>query len=263
MTDLPLAAMLDFARHLTQEAGRLTLRHFQTTLRVESKSDSSPVTIADRQCEQFLRDAIARQYPHHGIFGEEFGATNPDSETRWWLDPIDGTQSFIRGVPIFGVMVGVEHRGEAVLGVVDFPALAETIWARHGGGAWWMVRGETRAAQVSATATLADATLLYTDPRGFASAGKQHAFEKLRSAAKFERTWGDCYGHALVATGRADLMLDPILNPWDACALMPILQEAGGHFFDWHGHANLHGGSGISTNATLRDQVLSTLAESP
>lgn len=261
MTDLPLAQMTDLALRAAREAGQIALRYFQTKLHVESKKDDSPVTIADRECEQFLRAAIARQFPAHGICGEEFGMANPDAPVRWWLDPIDGTQSFIRGVPVFGVMVGFEHAGDAVLGVVDFPALGETVWARRGGGAWWTVRGETRPAQVSATRTLAEATLLYTDPKGFAPAGKAHAFERLRSAARFERTWGDCYGHALVATGRADAMLDPVLNAWDACALLPILEEAGGHFVDWNGKAGIHGASGISTNREIHSEVMRVLRE--
>lgn len=255
MTNLPLAPMMDFALRAAQEAGRIALRYFQTELRVESKVDASPVTIADRECEKFLRAEIARAYPQQGICGEEFGVTNGEAAVRWWLDPIDGTQSFIRGVPIFGVMVGVEENGRAVLGVVDFPALDETIWAHRGGDAWWQVRGEKRVARVSNTAALCDATLLCTDPRGFAAAGKGEAFARLSAAAKFERTWGDCYGHALVATGRADVMLDPILNAWDACALLPIVEEAGGHFVDWQGRAGIHGGSGISTNAHLLTQV--------
>lgn len=253
--------MMDLALRWAREAGQVALRHFQTTLHVDSKEDGSPVTVADRECEQFLRAAIARQFPAHGICGEEFGVTNAESPVRWWLDPIDGTQSFIRGVPVFGVMVGVEHASEAILGVVDFPALAEAVWARRGGGAWWMARGETRPAQVSATSTLAEATLLYTDPKGFSPAGKARVFERLRSAAKFERTWGDCYGHALVATGRADVMLDPVLHPWDACALLRILEEAGGHFVDWSGKAGIHGGSGISTNREIHDEVMRALRD--
>jgi histidinol phosphatase-like enzyme (inositol monophosphatase family) len=256
MRNLPLAEMLAFAVGAAQAGGQIALRYFQTELRVEAKGDSSPVTIADRECEQYLRGEIARAYPEHGIAGEEFGVARGDAPVRWWLDPIDGTQTFIRGAPLFGVMVGVEQAGLAVLGVVDFPALGETVWAHRGGGAWWQVRGETRRARVSEVARLREATLLYTDARGFAAAGKAEAFERLRAEVQFERTWGDCYGHALVATGRADIMLDPILHAWDACALMPILEEAGGHFVDWQGRVNVHGGSGVSTNARLAADVL-------
>lgn len=251
MHEAHLALLAGPALDITCRAGALALQHFQTALAVETKADLSPVTLADRACERFLREHLGRMCPGHGICGEEFGRSNATAEYRWWLDPIDGTQSFIRGVPIFGVMVGLEHNGEALLGIVDFPALGETVWAWRGGGAWWRRKGQTVPARVSGTTRLQDATLLYTDPRGFASAGRAPAWEKLRAAARFERTWGDCYGHALVATGRADLMLDPVLNPWDACALLPIVTEAGGHFFDWSGRADLHGGSGISTNGSL------------
>ncbi len=248
--------MLGLAKGAAQEAGRIALRYFQTGVPVEVKQDHSPVTIADRECELSMREAIGRFFPTHGITGEEFGATNPESATRWWLDPIDGTQSFVRGSPLFGVMIGVEHAGQAMLGVVDFPALQETIWARRGGGAWWIARGEIRPARVSNVATLAQATFLYTDPRGFSAAGKEGAFQRLRAAAKFERTWGDCYGHTLVATGRAEVMVDPVLHSWDACALIPIVEEAGGRFFGWNGETGMACGSGISTNADVQQEVL-------
>lgn len=251
-----LSEMLEVAKAAAQEAGQHALRYFQTGLRVETKQDHSPVTVADRECEQMLRERIARRFPAHGITGEEFGSSQPGASIRWWLDPIDGTQSFVRGAPLFGVMVGVEHDGEAVLGVVDFPALGETVWARRGGGAWWSARGETRQAQVSTVAKVCAATLLYTDPRGFAAAGKEKVFQQLRAATKFERTWGDCYGHILVATGRAEVMVDPLLNPWDACALIPIVEEAGGRFFGWGGATGMFSGSGISTNAAVAEEVL-------
>jgi len=251
-----LDELLDVALSVAREAGEATLRYFQKNLAVETKADLSPVTIADRESERVLRQRIEQRFPDHGILGEEFGAVRDDAAYRWMLDPIDGTLSFIRGVPLYGVMVGLEHAGEPELGVVHFPALGETIWAQRGGGAWW----NGRRAKVSETARLADATLVTPDLAGFAAAGFDIAYQRLRAAVKLERTWGDCYGHMLVATGRAEVMVDPILEKWDACALLPILEEAGGRFTDWNGSRTIHGRSGISTNALLHEAVVRLVA---
>ncbi len=250
-----LDELLDLALSAAREAGQVTLRYFQKNPPVETKADRSPVTIADREGEHLLRQRIEQRFPDHGILGEEFGALRENAIYRWMLDPIDGTASFIRGVPLYGVMIGLEHAGEPLLGVVHFPALNETVWARRGGGAWW----NGRRAAVSDVAGLAHATLVTTDVRGFAPAGVEAAFERLRVATGFERTWGDCYGHILVATGRAEIMLDPILSEWDACALLPILEEAGGRFADWRGLRTIRGGNAISTNALLHDPVMRLL----
>jgi histidinol-phosphatase len=209
VTPASLDELLDVALSAAREAGEVTLRYFQRNLTVETKADLSPVTIADRESERVLRQRIEQRFPDHGILGEEFGAVRDDAAYRWMLDPIDGTLSFIRGVPLYGVMVGLEHACEPELGVVHFPALVETIWARRGGGAWW----NGRRAKVSEVARLADATLVTTDLAGFAAAGFDVAYQRLRAAVKLERTWGDCYGHMLVATGRAEVMVDPILDP--------------------------------------------------
>ncbi len=252
LPDSMLDKLLAFATEAAQQAGALTLKYFRTDLEVDSKPDHTPVTVADRESEKLLRQKIEERYPGHGILGEEFGAVREGAGLRWLLDPIDGTQSFIRGVPFYGVMMGLEQEGEPVLGVVHFPALGETLAARSGGGATW----NGKPARVSRISEIGDAALLLTDPRGFAPAGREDAYQRLRTVVKFERTWGDCYGHALVATGRADVMLDPLLNEWDCCALLPILEEAGGRFTDWSGKRTTRGGSGISTNGALHDAVM-------
>ncbi len=256
-TQPSLDEMLEFALAAAREAGDITLRYFQKSFTVETKADNSPVTIADRESEALLRARIEERYPDHNILGEELGASGRESRYRWLLDPIDGTQSFIRGVPLYGVMVGLEVDAEPVLGVVHFPALKETAWARRGGGAWW---NGIRAC-VSAVARLEDATLLATDPLGFAPVGKEEAYQRLRERVGFERSWGDCYGHVLVATGRAEVMLDPVLNEWDAAPLVPILEEAGGRFTDWRGQREVRGRDGISTNGALFGDVLALLRQ--
>jgi len=251
MAEFSLEPALDLALAAAREAGEIALRHFRSGVAVETKTDRSPVTAADREAEACLRRRIEERFPDHAVLGEEFGATREGAPSRWLLDPIDGTASFIRGSPLWGVMIAFEHEAEPLLGVLHFPALGETVWASRGGGAWW----NGKRASVSKVAQLEAATLLYTDPRGFTLAGREQAFEKIRQATRFERTWGDCYGHALVATGRAEIMLDPILNEWDAAALLPILEEAGGSFTDWNGVPSTRGGSGVSTNAGLAESV--------
>lgn len=251
-----LDELLDLALSAAREAGEVTLRYFQKNPSVEIKADLSPVTIADRESERVLRQRIEQRFPDHGILGEEFGAVRESASYRWMLDPIDGTASFIQGVPLYGVMVGLEHAGEPSLGVVHLPALGETLWARRGGGAWW----NGQRATVSQITRLEDAALLTTDVRGFVAVGLEAAYQRLRAAVKLERTWGDCYGHILVATGRAEIMLDPILDQWDGCALLPILEEAGGRFTDWRGSRTIRGGSGISTNGLLHDAVMRLIA---
>ncbi|HUH13632.1 MAG TPA: histidinol-phosphatase [Longimicrobiales bacterium] len=253
MTDrTPLSSLLEFAVDLAWRAGRSTLAHFQTDVAVEHKADGTPVTVADREAERLLRERIEARFPAHGIIGEEFGSQRPDAARRWILDPIDGTKSFLRGVPLYGVMVALEEDGEAVLGVLHFPALSgETVYAARGHGCWW----DGRRARVSEVADLSRALLLTTDAELLPREGRAEAWDRLRSRAAFTRTWGDCYGHALVATGRAEAMLDPVLETWDAAALAPIVDEAGGRFRDWSGDAIHTGGNGISTNAVLAEEV--------
>jgi len=256
VSPLSLDELLDLALSAAREAGEVTLRYFQKNPAVETKADLSPVTIADRESERVLRQRIEQRFPGHGILGEEFGAVRETSGYRWMLDPIDGTLSFIHGVPLYGVMVGLEHAGEPSLGVVHLPALGETVWARRGGGAWW----NGRRARVSDVARLGEAALLTTDVTWFAAAGLDAAYQRLCASTKLQRTWGDCYGHMLVATGRAEIMLDPILDQWDACALLPILEEAGGRFTDWRGSRTIRGGNAISTNGALHDAVMRLVA---
>lgn len=249
---------LALARRAAEDAGRFALGHFKTRLAVEAKADGSPVTLADRGAEERLRAAITAAYPADGILGEELGEAAGTSERRWIIDPIDGTQSFIRGVPLWGVLVALEDRGTCVLGVVALPALGETLWAVRGGGAF--LNGAP--ARVSTVTTLADATVLTSDggPRHF---GDKHAgFQTLLARAARHRGWGDCYGYALVATGRAEIMLDPLMNPWDAAAVKPIVEEAGGTLCAWDGTPTIYGGSAIAMPAALRDPVLATLASS-
>lgn len=252
MRDEPIRHLLDFAQELAWQAGKITLAYFDTGIVPELKADLSPVTVADRQAEERLRAMIEARFPDHGILGEEYGETNPGARYRWILDPIDGTKSFVQGVPLYGVLVGLERDDEPVIGVCFLPALNEMVAAARGEGC--TVNG--RRAQVSNVAQITDAVLLASDTRSFDEYGRGGAYRELESHVKFARSWGDCYGHVLVATGRAEMMLDPIMNSWDCAALLPIVQEAGGTFTDWSGVSTIHGGSAISTNGLLFDEVM-------
>jgi histidinol-phosphatase len=253
-----VARRLELATAAGKEAGRLTLRYFQQdNYQVERKSDATPVTIADRSAEQLLRERIAAAFSTDGILGEEFGATAGTSGFTWILDPIDGTKSFISGVPLYGTMVGVEHEGKALVGFVFMPALGEGVFASAGLGAWHF-RGEEqpRRCRVSPKKRLADGLLLTSEINTFAQRGATPAFEQLQNAAWLTRTWGDCYGYLLVATGRAEVMVDPIMNVWDAAAVQPIVEEAGGTFTDWQGNPTIHAGEAVATNRVVLDEVL-------
>lgn len=245
---------LDFATDAAWQAGRLVLGYFQREAAVELKKDETPVTVADREAEGLLRRLIEARFPRHAIVGEELGETGHDSDHRWIIDPIDGTQSFVRGVPLFGVLVGLEIAGAAVVGVAHFPALGETVAAATGEGCRW----NGRPAHVSTVSRLEAALLLCTDTAEMRRRAPE-SWSRLEAAVRFQRGWSDCYGYALVATGRADLMLDPATHPWDCAALFPILREAGGSFTDWTGKATIYGGNSLATNGRLLGETLRLL----
>ncbi len=256
-----LKPRMEFALDVAKKAGELILGYYQSkSLQVESKRDSSPVTAADREAEALIRTSIVREFPGDGVVGEELGSFPSANGFNWILDPVDGTKSFIHGVPLFGTLIGLEFEKQLVLGACRFPALNEVVYARQGEGAWWQDgNGRERPAHVSPVIRLSDALLCITTISGFQRIGRYETFEKVRSAVKLTRGWGDCYGHALVATGRADVMIDPLMNPWDAAPFIPILKEAGGHFCDWEGRPSIYSGNGVSVNDALKDSVLDLL----
>ncbi len=258
MNNDPLLARLDLARRAGIAAGKHTLSYFQRdNYEVERKGDASPVTVADKEAEQLLRREIATVFPDDAIMGEEFGATEGTSGYRWILDPIDGTKSFISGVPLYGTMIGVEYQERSVVGVVYIPGLDEGIYAAQGHGCWhWKGENSPTKASVSRRKTLADGAFVSSQTDSFAKRGAAEAFASLEKAAYITRTWGDCYGYLLVATGRVEVMIDPIMNVWDAAAIQPILEEAGGTFTSWSGEPTIHAGEGIGTNGLVLEEVL-------
>ncbi len=252
MPNLSLSSLLDFAIDAAWQAGKRTLAYYQTAISVDYKADDSPVTIADRQAEELLRRLIQKQFPDHALLGEEFGRVPGHTPYRWILDPIDGTRAFVHGVPFYAVLVGLEIAGQPDLGVAYFPALDEMVWAAKGMGCYW----NGRRAHVSSQKQWNRSLVLATDSEAFALNGKAQAYRQIVEMSGEHRTWGDAYGHIMVATGRAEVMLDPAMNSWDCAPLLPILQEAGGTFTDWDGVATIHGDNAISTNGQLYQDVM-------
>ena len=259
---------LEAALAAVSQAAPTTLRWFNASdLTVIEKSDHSPVTEADRAAEAQLRSHLLNAFPQDAFLGEETGVAAGTSGFEWVVDPIDGTKSFIRGVPLYAMLVGCRHEGRGVLGVIAMPALAEMVYAGAGGGAWHVVGDNApQPARVSQRSRLADSLLCSSD---FNSFGRRtdggtrglEARRRLEQACLLTRTWGDGYGYLLVATGRADVMIDPIMNAWDAAAVETVVTEAGGRFSDWQGRPRIDSGDGVATNGLVHEELLRLIAE--
>ena len=265
-----LAAMIAVA----QAAGDHTLKYFRSSgLAVEAKSDESPVTVADREAEQLVRTMLAEKFPTDTLQGEEFGDQTGTSDYRWIVDPIDGTKSFVCGVPLYSTLLAVEHNREPLAGVIVIPAGGEMIAAATGQGAWYRSFGrqpdgsaeaerhaDWQRARVSEKNKLSDAVFVTSQVDAFEQRGAAEGYKRLEKAAWLTRSWGDGFGYLMVATGRADVMVDPECNPWDVAAILPIITEAGGRFTTWKGEVTTRGGDGLGTNGRLHDEVLKALA---
>ena len=257
MRDRVLDARIAPAAELARLTGDIALRHYRSNLTVETKADGSPVTVADRAAEQAARDWVARYFPEDGILGEEFGEERVGARRRWVIDPIDGTKSFVRGTPLWGSLVAL-CEGETVLaGAAYFPAVGELLAAAPKAGCWW----NGSRCGVSTVASLERATVLTTDERFQERPQRRAGWDRLSSSAAVSRSWGDCFGYLLVATGRAEAMCDPVMSPWDSAALHPIIREAGGVFTDWDGRDTALGGSAIATNLLLATAVRARLTD--
>ncbi len=252
-----LTDLLDFATETAFQAGQLTLRYFQTGVAPDYKGDDSPVTIADRQAEELIRSRIEQTYPSHDVLGEEFGSSGRGSSHRWIVDPIDGTKSFVRGVPLYGVLLGLEIGGVVQIGVAYFPALGDMVCAAAGEGCRW----NGRRCFVSEVETLDRAVVSFTDAGSFKKYGREAAWERIQDASYHRVGWSDAYGHSLVATGRCDVMLDPVMNPWDCGPFPVLLREAGGYFGDWSGNETVYAGEALSTTRALLPEVLSVIGK--
>ncbi len=247
--------LMQGAAELAKLTGNVAQEYFRCDIAVETKGDGSPVTIADRRSEEIARKWVARRFPGDGILGEEFGVDRPDALRRWIIDPIDGTKAFIRGVPLWGTLVAVAEGSRVLAGAAFFPAVNELVVAGLGCGCWW---NDARAS-VSGIGQIRESTILTTDDRFPDHADRRAAWAALSSSAAVCRTWGDCYGYLLVATGRAEVMVDDIVSLWDAAAFAPIIAEAGGLLTDWKGEDTPFGGDAIATNAALAREVRTVL----
>ncbi|HEY2979928.1 MAG TPA: inositol monophosphatase family protein [Anaerolineales bacterium] len=248
-----LSPYLDFTTDLAYRAGRLTLAHFNAGVRPDFKADHTPVTIADREAEQLIRSEIERAYPGHAIVGEEYGEqAGAGNKFRWIIDPIDGTKSFMRGVPLYAVLIGLEIDGEVCAGAAYYPGLDEMLSAAKGQGAWW----NGRRARVSDVAELDQAVFCYGGWKGFQKQNRLDVWERLHQACFYGRGWGDAYAYLLVATGRVEIAIDPIMNVWDCGPFPVIFGEAGGFFGSWAGEDGHTHGEALACNAALRPEVL-------
>lgn len=252
MKDLDQA--IQFAKILVHVSSRSIMRYYRHRVVVENKSDNSPVTIADRQAEEEMRRLIMKQYPEDGIIGEELGIYQPEADYQWVLDPIDGTRSFISGVPLFGTLIALTHRKKPILGVMHLPVLKELLI----GTTQYTTLNEKKVT-IRECSRLSDAVLLATDHLHIRKYQNGKNFENLITQVNFYRTWGDCFGYYLFASGFADIMVDAITAPWDSLAIIPIIQGAGGRISDYQGNDAVGGTSLIAAHPSLHAQVIALL----
>lgn len=254
-----LRPYLDFAIESAYLAGQLTLGYYQTGIQPDFKSDDTPVTVADKKAEELIRARIESKFPAHEILGEEFGHGDAfhGASHRWVIDPIDGTKAFTRGIPLYAILMGLEIEGKVEVGVAYFPALQEMVAAATGEGCWW----NGRRTRVSGVSDLSRAYVAFSDPKLFDEYGRRDAWEKIKTATYHRGGWGDAYGYFLIATGRAELMLDAVMDAWDAAPFPPILSEAGGYFGDWKGNPTIWGKEGLGVTGALLPQVLKLINE--
>jgi histidinol-phosphatase len=260
-SEAELDAWLDLAQAACDEADGIARQVFRRDLEITTKPDRTFVTQADTAIERAIRARIKTAYPDHGLVGEEYGTQDGEAATRWYIDPIDGTHNFIRGVPLFGTLLAVERDGELQAAVLSAPALRERWWARRGGGAWAHSTDEAapRRIRVSRVAALADAQLLYGSGHDIEASGRAPGFHALLGEVWRERGFGDFWGYALLAEGAAEAMVEVDLFPWDAAAPMVLIEEAGGRVTDLDGGRAIDTGTFLATNGILHDEVLGRL----
>ncbi len=245
---------LDFVRQLAHASGEIIRKYYRTPVDVAEKTDHTPVTVADREAEILMREMIQARYPDHGILGEEMETVHPDAEFLWVLDPIDGTKNFLSGTPLFGTLIALLRDGKPILGAINNPILNQLL-VGDGNQAW--VNGDP--AKVRLCTSIEEATLLVTSHWNVARYRNGPAFEELSRRARLYRSWGDCYGYTLLATGFADIMIDPAMHVWDVAALIPIVEGAGGVITDYYGGDPMSGEGAVATAGPLHEEVILAL----
>lgn len=250
MTDRALEAAVEAAR----AAGEVALKYYRSGFDVTLKPDLSPVTQADREAERIIVEILQRAFPAYGVLGEEFGARGA-RDRRWIVDPIDGTRNFVRRIPVWATLIGLEEQGEITLGVVYNPVTGQLGTARRGGGAW--LNGER--IRVSEVADLGDAHVVHADLKLLRQTGRWDAFVRVIDATGRQRGFGDYLGYTLVAEGKAEIYLEVDLKPWDLAPCQILVEEAGGRFTDFEGRPTIYTGTAVATNGRLHDSVLALL----
>jgi histidinol-phosphatase len=247
----------ELAVTVAQEAGRLASQYFDADVTVEWKKDQSPVTVADREAEDLLRKRLLSAFPSDGFLGEEFGDRPGTSGFRWIVDPIDGTRNFVRNIPLWATLIGLEYKEEQIVGVAQLPALNQTYRALRGEGAF----RDDRRIHVSKVSELSQAVMFYSSLSWFIKAGRQEAFLELVKRVQRQRGFGDFYGFLLVAQGSGELMMEHGVHVWDVAAIKPIVEEAGGRFTDWNGLPTIHRPDVIASNSLLHQETLGILED--
>ncbi len=244
----------EFTKQLAEASTPIIRQYFRCGVAVDAKADGTPVTIADKKAEETMRELIMRHFPAHGIIGEEFENHQPEAEYQWTLDPIDGTKNFVAGTPLFATLIGLLHQGTPILGVINNPILNEFLIGVDGET---LLNGEK--VRVRPCEQIETASMLCTSHWSVERYRDMTAFESLTRRAKLYRTWGDCYGYYLVATGYADVMLDPAMHPWDLMPLVPVIEGAGGKITDWYGNDAVGGQGAVATGGAIHDAVIQAL----
>lgn len=250
---------LEYALKVVKASDRITLKYFRSRSKVNYKPDRSPVTIADKACEKFLVGEISRKFPDHGFYGEEFGEARAihESSLRWIIDPIDGTRNFTRGIPYWGTLCGLEHEGEIVAGIMALPALKTTYYASKGHGAY----KNGKRVKVSKIKELSKATVIFGGLNYFIRTRYEKPFLEVVKSSYHDRGFGDCFGYSFVADGSAEVMLDPIVSPWDVAAIKIIIEEAGGIYTDFEGKLTIYSRTGLAGNPYIHESILRAFSQ--
>ncbi len=251
-----LKSRYDAGIELAQKAAKIAMGYYETALDIEWKNDESPVTVADREAEKFLRSSLNKYFNHDGFLGEEYDDEPGDSGYRWIIDPIDGTRNFVRGIPIWATLLGLEYKGEMLAGITVAPGLNQTYRALRGDGAF---RNDIKI-NVSTINSLGASQLFYSSISWFVKAGMEKEFLALASATEKQRGFGDFYGFVLVAQGAGEIMIEHGVHAWDVASIIPLIEEAGGKFSDWKGNKSIYAPDVLVTNGILHQQILDRLA---
>ncbi len=247
-----LQGFLSIAKFAAQKGGQRALQYFRKNVSVIKKVDRSPVTRADREAEQVIRGILQKAFPAHQLCGEEFGWDKKlQSDFKWWIDPVDGTRQFIRGLPFWGTLIALEVRGKVVAGVIHHPAISMTLWAAKGLGCY----ADGERMKVSKIPNLKGGTLTYGGLRLTPKSYRKNLTDLIATCYD-DRGFGDCFGHSLVIQGMVEAMLDPVVKPYDVAAIKICVEEAGGKFSDLSGKSTIYGGNALSSNGLVHSQIL-------